>query len=81
VLVPAAPFSNPNHFVHTSRRIAEETDGAIWANQFDNIANRRAHIESTAPKSGRRWKPHRRLHLRGGHRRHDRGHGHGPQGL
>jgi len=34
--------------VHTSRRIAEETDNAIWANQFDNIANRRAHIETTA---------------------------------
>jgi cysteine synthase len=50
VLVPAAPFSNPGHFVHTSRRIAEETEGAIWANQFDNIANRRAHIESTAPE-------------------------------
>jgi cysteine synthase A len=48
VLVPAAPFSNPGHFVHTSRRIAEETENAIWANQFDNIANRRAHIESTA---------------------------------
>ena len=48
VLVPAAPFSNPGHFVHTSRRLAEETEGAIWANQFDNIANRRAHIESTA---------------------------------
>ena len=50
VLVPAAPFSNPGHFVHSSRRIAEETEGAIWANQFDNIANRRAHIESTAPE-------------------------------
>ncbi|WP_428332209.1 cysteine synthase A [Novosphingobium sp.] len=50
VLVPAAPFSNPGHFVHTSRRIAEETEGAIWANQFDNIANRRAHVESTAPE-------------------------------
>lgn len=48
VLVPAAPYSNPGHFVHTSRRIAEETDNAIWANQFDNIANRRAHIETTA---------------------------------
>ena len=48
VLVPAAPYSNPGHFVHTSRRLAEETDGAIWANQFDNIANRRAHIETTA---------------------------------
>jgi cysteine synthase len=48
VLVPAAPFSNPNHFVHTSRRIAEETAGAVWANQFDNIANRRAHVCGTA---------------------------------
>lgn len=48
VLVPAAPFSNPGHFVHTSRRIAEETENAIWANQFDNIANRRAHVETTA---------------------------------
>lgn len=48
VLVPAAPYSNPGHFVHTSRRIAEETPNAIWANQFDNIANRRAHIMGTA---------------------------------
>lgn len=48
ITVPAAPFANPGHFVHTSRRIAEETDNAIWANQFDNIANRRAHIETTA---------------------------------
>lgn len=48
VLVPAAPYSNPGHFVHTSRRIAEETENAVWANQFDNIANRRAHIETTA---------------------------------
>lgn len=50
VLVPAAPYANPGHFVHTSRRIAEETENAIWANQFDNIANRRAHIETTAPE-------------------------------
>ncbi len=48
VLVPAAPYSNPGHFVHTSRRIAEETPNAIWANQFDNIANRRAHVTGTA---------------------------------
>jgi len=50
VTVPPTKFSNPGHFVHTSRRLAEETPGAIWANQFDNIANRRAHIESTAPE-------------------------------
>jgi cysteine synthase len=48
VLVPPAPFANAGHFVHTSRRIAEETAGAIWANQFDNIANRKAHIIGTA---------------------------------
>lgn len=48
VLVPAAPYSNPGHFVHTSRRLAEETQNAVWANQFDNIANRKAHIETTA---------------------------------
>src|SRR3546814_6076900 len=48
VLVPPAPFANPGHFVHTSRRIAEETDNAIWANQFDNIANRKSHIFGTA---------------------------------
>ena len=50
VLVPAAPYSSACHYVHTSRRIAEETPGAVWANQFDNIANRRAHIQTTAPE-------------------------------
>jgi cysteine synthase A len=50
VLVPPTKFSNPGHFVHTSRRLADETEGAVWANQFDNIANRRAHIEGTAPE-------------------------------
>ena len=48
VLVPAAPYANCAHFVHTSRRIAEETPNAIWANQFDNVANRKAHIVGTA---------------------------------
>ena len=50
VLVPPTKFSNPGHFVHTSRRLAEEMDNAVWANQFDNIANRKAHIEGTAPE-------------------------------
>ncbi|MBT0669406.1 cysteine synthase A [Novosphingobium profundi] len=50
VLVPPTKFADPNHFVHTSRRLAEEAEGAIWANQFDNVANRKAHIESTAPE-------------------------------
>ena len=48
VLVPAAPYSSPCHFVHTSRRIARETPSAVWADQFDNTANRRAHIIGTA---------------------------------
>jgi cysteine synthase A len=50
VLVPPTKFADAGHFVHTSRRLAEETPGAVWANQFDNIANRRAHIEGTAPE-------------------------------
>lgn len=48
ITVPAAPYSSPCHFVHQSRRIAEEAPNAIWANQFDNVANRRAHINGTA---------------------------------
>ena len=48
VLVPAAKYSSPCHYVHQSRRIAEETPGAVWANQFDNTANRLAHIKGTA---------------------------------
>ena len=51
--VPAVPYKNPDNYVKYSGRLAEElaaTDpnGAIWANQFDNIANRQAHIETTA---------------------------------
>jgi cysteine synthase A len=53
VEVPALPYKNPNSYVHYSRRLAEalaktEPNGAIWANQWDNVANRRAHIETTA---------------------------------
>ena len=48
VTVPPTKYSDCNHFVHTSRRLAEETEGAVWANQFDNTANRKAHIEGTA---------------------------------
>lgn len=55
VQVPAAPYRNPNNFVHYSRRLAEELaktepNGAIWANQFDNVANRKAHVETTGPE-------------------------------
>ncbi len=48
VLVPATSYANPGHYVHTSRRLAAETAGAVWANQFDNVANRMAHIKTTA---------------------------------
>jgi len=46
-LVPAKPYRDPGNYVHTSRRIAEET-GAVWANQFDNVANREGHRDTTA---------------------------------
>ncbi len=55
VEVPAVPYRNPNNYVRLSGRIAEQLaksdpKGAIWANQFDNTANRDAHIETTAPE-------------------------------
>ena len=50
VEVPPTAYSNPAHYVHTSRRIAEETPGGFWSNQFDNTANRMAHIRTTAPE-------------------------------
>ncbi|TVR16539.1 MAG: cysteine synthase A [Phormidium sp. GEM2.Bin31] len=48
--VPAVPYRDPNNYVKLSGRLAEEMENAIWANQFDNIANRRAHYETTAPE-------------------------------
>ena len=48
-LVPAKPFKDPGNYVHVSRRLAEEL-GAVWANQFDNLANREAHSETTGPE-------------------------------
>ncbi len=55
VQVPAAPYRNPNNYVRYSGRLAEalaktEPNGAIWANQFDNVANRQAHVETTGPE-------------------------------
>lgn len=46
--VPAVPYRDPNNYVRLSGRIAEEMENAIWANQFDNLANRQAHYETTA---------------------------------
>jgi len=53
--VPAKPYKNPNNYIKISGRLAERLnselpDGAIWANQFDNVSNRRAHIETTGPE-------------------------------
>jgi len=45
--VPALPYKDPNNYVRLSGRIAEEMENAIWANQFDNLANRTAHYETT----------------------------------
>ncbi len=55
VEVPAVPYKNPNNYVKVSGRLAEELarttpGGAVWANQFDNVANRKAHLETTAPE-------------------------------
>ena len=55
VEVDAVPYANPNHYVKYSQRLAEEMaktepKGAIWANQFDNVANRNAHYETTGPE-------------------------------
>jgi cysteine synthase A len=55
VEVPAVPYKNPNNYVKYSARLAEalaktEAKGAVWANQFDNVANREAHIATTAPE-------------------------------
>jgi cysteine synthase A len=55
VEVPAVPFSNPNNYVKVSGRLADELaktepNGAIWANQFDNIANRDGHLQTTGPE-------------------------------
>jgi cysteine synthase A len=53
--VPAVPYKNPNNYVHVAQRLAEhlartEPNGAIWAQQFDNVANRRGHAETTGPE-------------------------------
>jgi cysteine synthase A len=53
--VPAVPYSDPNNYVKLSGRLAEKLahdhiQGAIWANQFDNVANRQGHIETTGPE-------------------------------
>ena len=86
VEVPAVPYANPNNYVKYSGRLAEamaksEPNGAIWANQFDNVANRRGHYETTGPEI---WaetrRADRRLRLRRRLRRHARRRRHGAEG-
>jgi cysteine synthase len=48
--VKTVPYSDPNHYQKVAGRLAEELPNAIWANQFDNTANRRAHLETTGPE-------------------------------
>jgi cysteine synthase A len=55
VEVPAVPYANPNNYVNVSGRLADElakseANGAVWANQFDNVANRDGHIKTTGPE-------------------------------
>jgi cysteine synthase A len=56
--VPAKPYADPDNYQKIAGRLADETDNAIWANQFDNLANRQAHYETTGPEI---W------HATGGH--------------
>lgn len=48
--VPAVPYDNPQNYNHQAMRHAEQTENAVWTNQFDNVANRQAHIETTGPE-------------------------------
>ena len=48
--VPAVPYRDPNNYVKVSGRLADELDNAIWANQFENLANRQAHYDTTGPE-------------------------------
>ena len=86
ILVPAVPYKDPNNYVRYSGRLAEELaakepNGAIWANQFDNIANRQAHIEGTGPEIWRQTDGKVDAFVCvGRHRRHARRRRHGAQG-
>ncbi len=71
-VVKTVPYKDPHELSETGRPLSpRELPGAVWANQFDNVANRLAHYESTAPGNlGADERSHRRIHLRRGYRRH-----------
>ena len=78
------PYSNPNNYVKLSGRLAEqlaksEKNGAIWANQFDNVANRQGHSNDRTGNLAADRRQDRWLRLRGRHRRHARRHRDGAQ--
>ena len=78
-LVPAKPYRDPGNYVHVSRRMAEET-GAVWANQFDNLANREGHrLHDRAGDLGADRRKGGCLHLLLRHRRHAGRRGHGAE--
>ncbi len=78
--VPAVPYSNPNQYQHVGRRLAaqlrkSEPNGVIFADQWNNLDNRKAHYETTGPEIWRAdGRQGRRLYLLDRHRRHDRRH-------
>ena len=85
--VPAVPYKNPGNYVHVSgaagrgARRRPSRNGAIWANQFDNVANRQGHYRHHRPGDlGADRRQGRRLHLRRRHRRHARRGRHGAEG-
>jgi cysteine synthase A len=56
-VVPAVPFANPENYYHVARRIAETLPNAVWADQFNNLANRRAHYTTTGPEIWKTFGP------------------------
>ena len=78
VEVPALPYANPNNYQHVGRRLADELrktekNGVLFADQWNNLDNRKAHYVSTGPGNlARHRRQDRRLHLLGRHRRHAR---------
>jgi len=55
--VPAVPFDDPQNYNHQAARCAQSMENAVWTNQFDNLANRQAHIETTGPEIWEQMKP------------------------